>query len=47
MYLMVAMMWYSILLAGWVIYGICWIYYMLFKLCAKGIKRLFQKHPQE
>lgn len=34
------LMWYSLILCGWMIYGICYIYYWLFKLIASGFKKL-------
>lgn len=35
--------WYMIVATGWLIYGVCWIYYKLFSCLFKLIKKLFNK----
>lgn len=36
--------WYMIVAMGWLIYGVCWIYYKLFSSVFKLIKKLFVKN---
>ena len=35
-------MWWSIIGCGWVIYGICYLYYFIFRSIYRGLRRLFK-----
>ena len=34
------LIWWCMVGCGWLIYGMCYLYYLMFKYAAKGIKRL-------
>jgi hypothetical protein len=34
------LMWYTMIAVGWMLYGVLWLYYQIFRYCGKGIKWL-------
>lgn len=42
--LMFYMMWYSVILSGWILYGFCWLFFYLpYKGISKAVKNLKEK----